>query len=204
MLVRTIHRWSAGVLVIFLSVHLANHLVALAGVSAHLATMELLRTVYRAPIVEPVLLAAFAIQITTGLTRVVAGWQARSGRVAWLQAGSGLYIALFLVIHVAAVLTARSDGVDTNFHFAAAGLHVAGYKWFFAPYYSLAVASVFAHVGCALYWMQQDRADAVAAQRAITVMIGLGVIAAGLIVSMMAGFIVPVTVPGPYLAAFGS
>jgi len=204
MLVRTVHRWSALLIIIFLIAHIGNHLIALGGVAAHISAMENLRLIYRYPVVEGVLLIAFAVQITTGVTRVVAGWRKRSGGVAWLQAGTGLYIATFLLIHVGAVLTARSDGVNTNFHFAAAGMHVEGFVWFFTPYYSLAVASLFTHIGCALYWAKLDRGQPVAARRRLQAMAAMGIATGATIVATLAGWIVPVIIPASYLSAFSS
>ena len=77
--IRTAHRASAVLLVIFLAVHLLNHVVALGGVAAHLAFMDAARLVYRSPAFEPVLLAAALIQIVTGVEQVRAGWGTRRG-----------------------------------------------------------------------------------------------------------------------------
>lgn len=200
--VRTIHRWSAMVLLLFLILHIGNHLAALGGVPAHIAAMDKLRLVYRNPLAELLLLIACAVQIVTGMTRVIAGWRQRRGRVAWLQAATGLYIATFLLIHVGAVLTARSTGVDTNFYFAAAGMHVPGFIWFFVPYYGLALFSLFAHAGCAAYWAMHNRGAYQSARTMLGTMIAAGMICAATIVAVLAGWLVEVRIPASYLSAF--
>jgi hypothetical protein len=191
---RRLHRAAGAVLAVFVTVHIANHLAALAGVDAHVRFMERARLVYRQPVVEVVLLLCAALQVASGVSMLWTGRHRRRTPVAWLQAGSGAYIALFLAIHVGAVLVARSlGGLDTNFYFAAAGLHVWPFALFFAPYYFLAVAALFAHVGCAL-----RRGRAVVAW-----MSGAGVVVAVLIVATLMGKVVPVAIPTVYLTTFG-
>lgn len=201
-MIRTVHRTSAALLLLFVVAHIGNHLAALNGVDAHGQVMLALRTVYRNPIVEPLLLIAVLVQVTTGLIQFVRGWRIRSGGVARLQAWSGLAIALFLSVHVSAVLMARASGLDTNFHFAAAGMH-AGFAGFFIPYYFTAVAALFAHLGCAAYWWLSAQGRPVAARRVLGGMTVTGLAVAGLLVALLAGVIVPVTIPPAYLASFG-
>jgi hypothetical protein len=154
--------------------------------------MEAARRVYRQPVVEAVLLLCVVLQAASGLRMLWTGRQRRRGVLPWLQAGSGAYVALFLAIHVVAVLAGRSSGLDTNFHFAAAGLHVWPFVLFFVPYYFLAVAALFVHVGCAL-----RRGRAVVAAFAC-----VGIVVAGLIVATLMGMVVPVGIPARYLATF--
>lgn len=152
MTLRTLHGFSALLLVAYAAVHIANHLVGLAGIEAHIAFMRDFRSVYRIPVVEAMLLAAVAFQVYSGLTFVVRGWKQRQGLVPWLQAGSGAYLAFFFLNHVGAVLFGRTVlDLDTNFYFAAAGFHVPPFQYFFAPYYFLAVLALFTHlVQCAI------------------------------------------------------
>jgi hypothetical protein len=190
---RRLHRTAGAVPAVFVTVHVANHLAALAGVDAHVHFMERARLVYRQPVVEAVLLLCAALQAASGVSMLWTGRHRRRTLIAWLQAGSGAYIALFLAIHVGAVLAARIvGGLDTNFYFAAAGLHVWPFVLFFAPYYFLAVAALFAHVGCAL-----RRGRVVVAW-----MSGAGVVVAVLIVATLMGKVLPVAIPARYLATF--
>lgn len=107
--------------------------------------------------------------------------------------GSGACVALFLAIHVGAVLVGRAGGLDTNFYFAAAGLHVWPAVLLFAPHYFLAVAALFVHLGCAL---RRGRA-------VVAVSAGAGVVAAATIVAVLMGKVVPVEIPAMYLQTFG-
>ena len=164
--------------------------------------MEVIRPLYRNALIEPVLIALLIFQLATGVTMVLQGWRSRSGVVAWLQAVSGLYIAAFIVIHTTAVMGARFLlHLDTNFNFAAAGLHVPGWLWYFFPYYFLAVAALFAHVGCAIYWSFDDTRPR-AASMALRVLIGVGVVSGVLFVLMLSGKLYPVTIPSKYLATY--
>jgi succinate dehydrogenase/fumarate reductase cytochrome b subunit len=202
MKLRALHRYSSILIGAFAFAHITNHLVALNGVSSHIAFMELARHVYRQPIVESVLLLCVAFQAASGLWFVIHGWRQRRGLVPWLQALSGAYLALFLAVHVGAVLYGRVVlHLDTNFYYAAAGLHVPPNGFFFAPYYFIAVLALFTHIACAVYW----RLGATARQTP-TVMIGLpmliGACTALLIVMSLAGKLQPVDVPAKYKATY--
>ena len=150
---RTLHRSSAMLIGLFAVAHITNHLVSLVGVPSHIAFMEVARHVYRQPFVEGLLLLCVTFQVGSGLWFVLRGWRQRSGTVAWLQALSGAYLAFFLAVHVGAVLYGRAVlNLDTNFYFAAAGMHVPPNGLFFAPYYFMAVLAMFTHLACAAYW----------------------------------------------------
>jgi succinate dehydrogenase/fumarate reductase cytochrome b subunit len=202
MVLRQWHRVSAMAIVVFVAVHIANHVVALSGVAAHTAFLEAARRVYRHPLVEPLLLACVLFQVASGLRLLVRGWRERRGFMPWLQALSGAYLVFFLLAHVSAVLLARGVlGLDTNFHFAAAGMHVPPFEFFFVPYYFLAVLAVFTHLGCAAYW--QIRPERGMARRlAVAIALTAGALAALLIVLLLSGRLVPVDVPAKYKAAY--
>lgn len=204
MQLRSLHKASALVLGIYALAHVANHLASLHSIALHVAVMDALRKVYRVPIVELLLLASAAFQVGSGLWLVIRGWSQRTGAVAWLQAASGLYIAFFLLVHVAAVLFGRTVlHLDTNFFFAAAGFHVQPFQWFFAPYYLLAVAALFAHLGCAAYWHFVDAMP----RRATSILaaaLSVGVLFSALITLSLAGVIQPFNVPAEYRATYGA
>ncbi|MFT3678818.1 MAG: hypothetical protein QM791_01010 [Ferruginibacter sp.] len=64
-----------------------------------------------------------------------------------LHIWTGFYLAIFLVIHLAAVLGGRYFlHLDTNFYFGVAGLNSFPYSLFFIPYYGLAIFSFFGHI----------------------------------------------------------
>lgn len=191
---------------LFALLHLGNHLVVLAGVPAHQQVLEWLRLFYLHPLVELPLLLVLASQMVSG---AAGAWALLHPRVTakllpplvrW-QAVSGLVLGSFVLIHVAAVLTGRLLlQLDTNFYFAAAGLHTP-WAGFFAAYYFLGVAALGVHLGCAA--ARRIPPGSSAFRRARPWLIGLsGMTLAALLVTLLAGWWVPVNVPAHYLALY--
>jgi len=202
MTLRKLHGLSALLIAAYACLHIANHLVGLSGVSAHIAFMHTARFVYRAPVVEVLLLLCVAFQVFSGLSLVVRGWKQRHGFIPWLQALAGAYLAYFLLIHVSAVLFGRTVlHLDTNFYYAAAGFHVPPFQFFFAPYYFLAVFALFTHLGCAAYWQLQARSP-LARILAVALPAGAGLVVSLLIVFSLAGVLYPVDIPPEYKATY--
>ena len=201
---RRVHRASALLLVAFACAHIGNHLWALRGAAAHIELMDGLRLVYRHPLVEPLLLVGAGLQCVSGWALVISGWRRRTGWVAWLQAASGAGLASFLLVHVASVLYGRSVlGLDTNFYFAAAGLHSSSSAWFFGPYYFLAVVALFTHLGCALTW-HMKAPSAHAGRYVIGGAVLVGTAASASIIATLAGMTEPVDIPAVYKARYGA
>lgn len=171
--------------------HLANHIAGFAGQDAHRIVQRVLRGLYQGWL-EPVLLAACAIQVVTGLRLA---WRRRSAR--WpgaLQPLSGAYLGAFLGVHLFAVLQARSLGIDTDLAFAAAGLHAGGWVFFFAPYYGLAVLAFGLHLSVPLGRGRPGLARAL--------VLGSAGLALAL-VALLAGWITPLNIPPERIEAFG-
>jgi succinate dehydrogenase/fumarate reductase cytochrome b subunit len=185
---RQAHRALAIVLALFLALHFANHLAGLAGQEVHGHVQEALRVLYRHPLVEPLLLAAVGAQLGLGIALV-----ARRRR--WTrQTLSGGYLALFLAVHLGAVLSARAQGVETDLAFAAAGLHSpAPWPALFAVYYGLAVLAVFAHLSVPLSRRSPGLAP---------ITLGIGAALALTLVALLAGRVTPLTIPPALVAAF--
>jgi succinate dehydrogenase/fumarate reductase cytochrome b subunit len=193
----SLHRLTALALAAFLISHLAHHLAGLiAGPAVHLALSAPFRAFWRQPVVEVLLLTAFAVQITTGLRLL---WRGRAWRWRGLrrwQALSGVTLAGFLCIHIGAVLAARATGTDTNLHFAAAGMQSGLWALFFAPYYTAAVTALGVHTGIALRRRTRHH-WAFPLLTAAGLALGIG------LVLLMAGLIHDYTVPQEWRAAFG-
>jgi len=188
-LLRLCHLASAGLLGTFVLLHLGNHAAGLAGQELHRTVQAWLRPLYLGWM-EPLLLLSCAVQLATGLRLAWARRRAK-GR-ALLQPLSGLYLALFLSIHVCAVLAARDDGIETDLAFAAAGLH-AGLWWlFFAPYYGLAVLALGLHVSVPLGRHRP---------RAARLLVVGSVVLTVLLVLLLAGVITPLTIPPALIEA---
>lgn len=154
---KKIHQFSGIYLSLFVTAHLINHLAALQSIDSHLAVMQLLRSIYKHPLIEAGLLLAVALQIITGLKMLLPYFQAAQKRKQPLsknpwkrgQLYSGLYLAFFLLLHSSATLWGHYGmGVDTNFYFAAMVVQNFPHAFFFVPYYALGVISYFVHVAC--------------------------------------------------------
>ena len=64
-----------------------------------------------------------------------------------LHIWTGLYLAIFFIIHLSAVFGGRLFlQLDTNFYFGVAGLNSFPSNLFFIPYYGLAIFSFFGHI----------------------------------------------------------
>ncbi|GAA6142476.1 hypothetical protein [Hydrogenophaga sp. 5NK40-0174] len=200
---RSLHRSSAFVIGAFAVVHLLNHLAMIGGADAHIGFMNVARALYRQPVVEGLLLFCVAFQAGSGAWMLIRGWRARSGLIAWLQALSGAYLALFLVNHVVAVLSGRvSDGLDTNLHFAAAGFYVDPWPWFFAPYYFVAVLALLTHIGCAIYWNLPEATPEASRKRWVFGSMAAGTLMGAIFVAGMNGAFGALDVPGEYTAPY--
>lgn len=145
---RRFHRTSAALILLFAAAHLLNHTFAIVSVPTHSAVLEVLRVVYRQPVIETFLIGAIVFQIGSGGALV---WQAHLRRPSAsnnVQALSGLYLAVFFLAHLSAALMARPQ-TDTNFVWAAGrgGLLASRGLTLLLPYYLLGVAALFAHVG---------------------------------------------------------
>ncbi len=187
---RLCHRLSACILGAFIFLHLGNHIAGLAGQEVHWAVQIKLRGIYQGWL-EPLLLLACLFQIATGLKLA---WARRhlKGR-ALLQPLSGLYMGLFLSIHVSAVLMARASGINTDLAFAAAGLHAGLWIFFFAPYYGLAVLALGLHLSVPVSKHSQVGG---------LLLIGGSVTLAFLLVLLLSGSIAPLFIPPQLIQVF--
>lgn len=144
---RQLHYYAGLTIAVFVAVHLLNHLCSLLGPDAHIATMNTLRTVYRHPLAETVLLGAVLVQIISGLRLFGKTRQLATTFFGKLQRWTGLYLALFFLVHLSAVLGGRLLlHLDTNFYFGVAGLNTFPFNLFFVPYYGLAILAFFGHI----------------------------------------------------------
>jgi hypothetical protein len=144
---KKLHYISGIAIAIFIALHLINHLVSIAGVGQHLELMDKLRLLYRNPIVETVLLVAIFIQIISGLRLFSAGRKLAISNFEKLHIWTGIYLAIFFMIHLSAIFSGRFIlRLDTNFYFGVAGLNSFPFNLFFIPYYGLAIFSFFGHI----------------------------------------------------------
>jgi len=92
---RVAHGVSALALVmVFLALHIANHLMFPAGAGTYDGVMKVFRRVYRTDILQPVVVALFLFQIGTRLFFVWRQTAAPTDRFRTFQMASGVYLAL--------------------------------------------------------------------------------------------------------------
>lgn len=147
MQLKKIHYVSGVTISLFTVLHLINHLFSLFGTSTHIELMNYLRVVYRNVIAETILVLAVLVQIISGIKLFLSKRKSKTVFFAKLKMWSGLYLALFLLIHLGVVFLGRIVlKLDTNFYFGAAGLNTFPFNLFFIPYYGLAIISFFGHI----------------------------------------------------------
>jgi hypothetical protein len=153
---RVAHGVSAlAIILLFLGLHLSNHLVGLAGPDAHAAVMKVARIVYRAKAIEPVLVGLFLFQAGSGLWLIHRSLAQPMDRFRAFQLASGMYLAFYVVGHMDSVfIYARTYlGVDTTWVWASggsAGLIRDAWNVRLIPHYWLGVFFVLAHLSAGL------------------------------------------------------
>jgi hypothetical protein len=149
---RFAHGISAGLIVcIFLLMHLTSHLSALWSVGAERTLLAAFRHVYRAGLVEPVLVGLFMFQLVSGPLLI---WQySRQALDAFriLQIASGAYLLLYIPGHMNSVfIYARAvAGIPTDWGFATGaptGLWSDAWNIRLVPHYLLGVFFVATHL----------------------------------------------------------
>lgn len=147
------HGIAAFPMIAFGLAHLTNHLGGVVSGETHIAMTTALRTVYREPIVEAVLLASIAFQVGSGA--VLCARRLRSNRVLsaleGLQIAAGAYLMFFFASHLTAVLRARSRGTNTDWAWLVK-FDIIRDPWCarLAPYYFLSVIAFALHLACAV------------------------------------------------------
>lgn len=147
MTIKNLHYISGLTITFFVVLHLFNHVVSIFGAQDHIETMNTLRIFYRNIFVETILLSAVLLQIISGLKLFRTNRKLVRSKFDQLQLWSGLYLSVFFIIHLSAVLSGRLFlKLDTNFYFGVAGLNSFPFNLFFIPYYGLAILSFFGHI----------------------------------------------------------
>ena len=144
---KTTHRIIGIFICSFIAIHLFNHSLSYFGADVHIEFMNAFRIIYRNKFVEFILLIAICLQISIGIRLSMLQYKNAKSFVDKAKVYSGWYIAIFFIIHIAAILTARVLlDLDTNFYFGVAGLNTFPLNLFFIPYYFFAVLALFVHI----------------------------------------------------------
>ena len=149
---RIAHGVSALALVmIFLALHIANHLTFPAGERTYDAVMKAFRHVYRNDILQPLVVALFLFQVGTGLFFVWRLTAAPSDRFRTFQIASGVYLAFYVLGHMDSVFIFAREylGIDTGWGFATGaptGLLKDSWNIRLVPHYWFGAFFVLAHL----------------------------------------------------------
>jgi hypothetical protein len=180
-----------AIIVIFLGMHIPNHLVGLLGPEAHASVMKIVRHIYRAKAIEPVLVALFLFQVGSGLYLAFRYMAMPMDRFRAFQIASGMYIASYVIGHMDSVFVyARLFlGIDTDWGFATgapAGLIKDAWNIRLVPHYALGVFFLFAHLssGLRIVLLAHGLRKAIADRLMIGGSIGGGLVAALIILAM--------------------
>ena len=147
MTIKNLHYISGLTITVFVGLHLFNHFISVFGAQDHIEMMHTLRVFYRNIFVETILLLAVVVQIISGLKLFKTNRKLAISKFDKLQIWTGLYLSIFFIIHLSAVLSGRLFlKLDTNFYFGVAGLNSFPFNLFFIPYYGLAILSFFGHI----------------------------------------------------------
>jgi succinate dehydrogenase/fumarate reductase cytochrome b subunit len=146
------HGISAALISVFAAAHLLNHFSGLWGGERHTAIMNTLRLVYHLPIIETALLASIVFQLISGLLLLKRKLPQTVRWIDELQAAAAIYLALFFLSHLSAVLRARLvRDTDTNWAWLTAdGLLTDPWSARLAPYYFLSVIALGIHGGAGI------------------------------------------------------
>jgi hypothetical protein len=188
------HRRNAYLLLLFIAAHLTTHLASIFGADSQSAVMDIVRVVYRSPVIEIVLIALFVSQVCMGIALVIPRIrQSQKTAWSWVQIVSGIYLAIFILNHIfLGVLRGRTyEDVDTGFYFVAATMLSAPYNFGFIPYYFFAILALFSHLAAALHWAGRPRAVTLS-------LIAVGAVISALIVSAYSGLFYDILLPEAY------
>jgi hypothetical protein len=152
---RVAHGAAAAIITCFILFHLTNHLFGLEGPEAHKAIMAAGRKVYRAPLIEPVLVLLLLFQVASG-ARLAWRWSSlRVDAYRIFQIGSGAYLSAFILTHMNSVFfSARAvHHIETDWAWASGaptGLLHDAWNIRLLPHYALGVFFILGHLASGL------------------------------------------------------
>ncbi|MBP0596034.1 hypothetical protein J8I87_41795 [Paraburkholderia sp. LEh10] len=145
---------SVAIIAVYLFPHLSNHAVGIFGTDVHKSVMLVLRHVYRAGWLEPILIALFFFQIVSGLVLLAPKFNLKQDFLGAVQTATGAYLVIFIASHINSVfILARYFGTDTDYAWATyepTGLIRDAWSERLIPHYSLGVLFVLSHIACGL------------------------------------------------------
>jgi hypothetical protein len=152
---RVVHGIIGAIVLLYVGFHVINHLFGLIGPQAHAKVMDLGRTVYRARLIEPLLVALMLFQIASGIYLALRWSASALDFQKTFQIASGFYLSVFILGHMNSVfIYARTFlGIPTDWAFATGaptGLIHDAWNIRLLPHYLLGVFFVLAHLSSGL------------------------------------------------------
>ncbi len=189
---KRVHRVSSILIGAFALSHVINHMFALESLKTHVAVQNVLRVVYRQPVIEVLIIAAAFVQLVTGAVIIARARHQRSTPLRNLHVLAGCFLAMFFMSHLTGVGMGRFvQKVDTTFAWATGGpkgLLAGARSGIFFPYYSLSVLAIFVHMGGGVRWGLARMLGQSTALKLCYVLIAIGIVATLLLLLPMSGF----------------
>ena len=204
MTLKKIHYFSGVIVSTFVVIHLFNHFFALFGAAEHIEMMNKLRVLYRNIFAETVLLIAVVMQIISGLKLFIIKRKSTKRGFDKLQIWTGLYLAIFFIIHLSAILAGRYVlQLDTNFYFGVAGLNTFPFNLFFIPYYGLAIFCFFGHIASIHHIKMRTNILNITPKNQAKIILALGFVIAGILLYGLTNHFQGVEIPEEYNILIG-
>jgi len=149
---RVAHGFSAlAIIVIFLALHVGNHLTFILGEATYREVMKAFRHVYRQEVLQPLLVALFLFQVGSGIYLATRATAEPTDRFRTFQTGSGIFLAAYVLGHMNSVFVfARLYlGIDSDWAFATGaptGLIKDAWNIRLVPHYGLGIFFVLSHL----------------------------------------------------------
>ena len=173
------------------------------GAQTHIEFMDIVRVIYRNPIAKSLLIICVLFQVSSGIVLV---WKRRGQRIGFIekaQVWSGLYLAFFLINHLAAVFFGRLIlELDSNIYFAIEGFYVLPFSLFFILYYFLAVVAIFVHLASAFNWLLRKKIKNPLRKNIVCLIMFIGIGFALILIFAFLGFFSDINIPAEYLEVY--
>ncbi|MCV9928201.1 hypothetical protein OIU83_11080 [Flavobacterium sp. LS1R49] len=203
-MIKKLHYISGLIITVFIGLHLFNHVWSILGAEKHIEMMNTLRLFYRNIFIESILLLAVFVQIFSGLKLFKINRKIATSSFEKIQIWSGLYLAIFFIIHLSAIFIGRLIlNLDTNFYYGVAGLNTFPYNLFFIPYYALAILSFFGHIAAIHNKKMEQSIFGISPHKQSIAILTFGIILTVIIFCGLTNYFNGVTIPKEYNVLIG-
>ena len=153
---KTLHRITAILLLLFILAHIGNHVAAAFGPKTYNSYLATVRIVYRNPIIEPLLITLVGIQMISGFNLIIKSFQrdAKRSLLSWLEFFSAIVFVLFIVIHLSAIAVTRFYfEIQTDFYWVAEMFRAGALQPYIIGFHFLGIMAVTVHSGIGIKYL---------------------------------------------------